>query len=340
MKSPARYPRIRAVAAAGLAALALVLAPPVAHAEAGRTGGEPWFQQTPADARQRAQALFAQALDKHQQLLRGEARELYEQALALWDNPDIRWNLALVLEDLGQYLRAHQQLEGALHWEAAVGAERLREIRDRMRTLEIEHLARIEVCSEEPGADVKLDGQPWLRDAASRSMLVLSGEHYIAASKPGYFPVSRTVYVKAGQRARVVLRMDEDRLIETRRWAVWKPWAMVLAGVAVAAVGVDLEQQAIAHRNAAAKLLPGPCNSFFGCTPTPSPAGYDRAVTDRQTAIGAFVAGGATLVVGLTMVRLNEQLHVHRTEARAPGPIEVTPILSADQVGISARLRF
>ena len=72
---------------------------------------EPWYPQSTADTRQRAQALFAQAIDKHLQLLRGDARDLYDQALVLWDNPDIQWNLALVLEDLGQYLRAYQQLD-------------------------------------------------------------------------------------------------------------------------------------------------------------------------------------------------------------------------------------
>ena len=339
MNSQTRYSFIRAITAPGLVALVLALTPSAVHAEARRTGGEPWYQQTPVDARQRAQALFAQAVDKHRQLLRRDAMELYEQALALWDNPDIRWNLALVLEDLGQYLRAYQQLEGALRWEAALGAERLREVRDRMRALETQRLSRIEAYSQEPGVDVKLDGQPWLGDAGRWSMLVLPGEHYIAASKPGYFPVSWTVYMKAGQRARVALRMDGDRLIETRRWTVSKPWTVVAAGVVVTAVGAGLERQAIVHRDAAAKSLPGLCDSPRGCTPATSPAGYDRAVTDRRIAIGAFVAGGTTLAVGLTMAWIN-QLQVHRTEAHEPARIEVTPIVSAGQAGISARLRF
>src|SRR5262249_39243080 len=133
--------------------------------------------------------------------------------------------------------------------------------------------------------------------------------------------------------------MDEDRLFETRRWSAWKPWVVVSAGVAVAAIGAGLERQATMHRDAAARLLPGPCDASRGCMPTTSPAGYARAVTDRRIAIGAFVAGGTTLAVGLTMAWIN-QLQVHHTEARAPGPIEVTPILSTDQVGISARLRF
>jgi hypothetical protein len=337
MKRPTRFRHLGAVAAAGL--LVLTLLSPATHAEVARTGDELWYHQAAVEVQQRARALFTQAVDKHRQLLRGDARDLYDQALALWDNPDIQWNLALVLEDLGQYLRAYQQLDGALRWGEALGAERLRDVRDRMQALETRHLARMEASSDEPGADITLDGQPWFHGAGHQATLVEPGQHYIAAHKAGFFPVTRSVSLTAGQTARVALPMDADRLFETRRWSAWKPWVVASAGVVVAAVGAGLERQSIVHRDAAARSLPGPCDSSRGCTPTTSPAGYARAVTDRRIAIGASVAGGTTLVVGLTMAWIN-QLQVHHTEARAPGPVEVTPILSTDQAGVSARLRF
>jgi hypothetical protein len=338
MESPTRYLPIRAVAAAGLAALALVLALPAARADVPRTGDEPWYRQASADARQRAQALFEQAVDEHQQLLRGEALELYEQALALWDNPDIRWNLALVLEDLGHYLRAYRQLERALHWEAALGAERLREVRDRMRVLETQRLARIETYLEEPRAEIKLDGQPWLRHAGRRSALVHPGEHYITASKPGYFPVTRSVSVTAGQQARVALPMDEDRLVETRRWTAWKPWTVVAAGVAVTAVGVVLEAQAFARRNAAADTLHDRCHTLT-CKPASSPALYEGAETKHTLAVGAFAAGGTAVAMGLALAWLNRP-RAYRAEARAPSRIELVPMLSPHQAELSVRIPF
>ena len=339
MNSHTRYLLIRAVAAPGLAALMLVLAVPTARAEITRTGTEPWYQQSNADARLQAQALFEQAVDKHKQLLRDDAMKRYEQALALWDNPDIRWNLALVLEDLGQYLRAHQQLESALRWETALGAERLRDVRDRMQRLETQHLARIKVSSDEPGADIKLDGQPWFRGPECQSTLVVPGEHYISAAKPGYFAVTRPVSVQAGQEIRVALPMDADRLLETRRWSSWKPWVVVAAGGVVTAVGASLERQAFVHRDAAAAALGGPCELRSGCPPTGSSDTYRRAVTDNRLAIGAFLAGGATVTVGLTLAWLN-QLHVHRTEPRPLAPIEIAPLVSVDQAGASALFRF
>ena len=332
---------VRTLAASGLAALAIVMALPAAQADVARTGGEPWYEQSTDSARQRARALFEQGLDKHHDFLRGDALELYEQALALWDNPDIRWNLALVLEDLGQYLRAHEQLEAMLRWGAALGAQRLRDVLDRMRELETRRLARIEASSDEPGADITLDGQAWFRGAGHQSALVKPGEHYVAARKAGAFPVTRSVSVTAGQAARVALPMDADRLIETRRWSAWKPWVVISAGVVATAVGAGLERQAIGLRSTAARSVANLdlCDSPKGCTPMASPADYDRAVTNNRIAIGAFVAGGTALAVGLTMAWIN-QLQVHRTEARAPGPIEITPILSTDRAGVSVRLRF
>src|SRR6185436_12821508 len=257
MKSSTRYLRIRFVLVPVLASLALVLALSTARAETVRTGGEPWYRQVPADVRKRVQALFAQAIDKLKQFLREDALALYDQALALWDNPDIQWNLALVLEDLGHYIRAYQQLESALRWGEALGPERLRQVRDRMRVLETQRLARIETDREEPAAMITLDGKPWLPRAGRRSTLVLPGEHYLAALKSGYLPVTRPVYVLAGQQARVPLPMDKERSIVTRRWTAWQPWAVIGAGIAVAVVGAGLDWQAFAHRDAAADALAG-----------------------------------------------------------------------------------
>ena len=338
MESFTRDRSVRVVAVAGLAALVLVLAPPAAWAEVTRTGDEPWHQQVSADARQQAEALFVQARDKHLQLLRGDAMALYEQALVLWDNPHIRWNLALILEDLGQYLRAYQALDRVLRWDTALGAEWLHDVQARMRVLETQHLARIETYGEEPGAEIKLDGQPWPRSAGGRSTLVLPGEHYVSAIKPGYFPVSRSTSVTAGQHVYVTLSMDVVRLIEKRRWSVWRPWAVVAVGVAIAAIGAELEARAFAERDAAADTLEDRCHTLT-CGPAFLPAVHDRAGTKHAFAVGAFAAGGTVVAVGLALAWLN-QPRAHRAEAREPSPIKLTPILSADRAELSALIRF
>jgi hypothetical protein len=203
MQPSTSFRYLGAVAALGLLTLALLAS--TARAEITRTGSEPWYQQPAADIR-RAKELFARAVSEHQQLKRGDARDLYDQALALWDNPDIRWNLALVLEDLGQYLRAHHQLESASRWGEALGAERLRDIRDRMTALET-HLARIDASCKEPATDITLDGQPWFHGSGQQSTLVEPGEHYVFARKAGFFPITSSILVAAGQVTRLDLAM-------------------------------------------------------------------------------------------------------------------------------------
>lgn len=320
----------------GLLVVALLTS--TALADVKRTGSEPWFQQATANIGL-ADTLFMRAVDVHRQLLRGAARDLYDEALKQWDNPDIRWNLAIVLEDLGQYVEAHHQLEQALRWGSALGAQRLRDIHDRMAALEGQRLARIEASSDEPNAEITLDGQPWFRGPGRRSALVLPGEHYIAAHKSGFFPVTRALAVSTGKAAHIALPMDKDQLVETRHWSVWKPWALASAGVVVTAIGVGLEQQAQKHLKTAMESLSDSCPDPVGCDPTTAPAAYRRATTERRIAVGALVAGGATLAVGLTMAWLN-RLQVHRTEARAMPAIEVIPVVSTEQAGISAQLRF
>jgi hypothetical protein len=328
---------VRSVACPALVALVLALPPLAAQADVARTGAEPWYQQATPEARAQAHERFVQAVDKHEQLLRPEARELYEQALTLWDNPDIRWNLALVLDDVGEYVRAHEQLEGALRWDAALGAERLRQVQERMQALETRRLARIDADGTEPGADVTLDGQPWFQGVGRRSMLVLPGTHYIIADKSEYFPLNVRAPVLAGERYHVTLRMTAAQVIETRRWSAWKPWAVVAAGVAAAAAGAVLERDAFAQRDSAARSLDDRCHAPV-CDLAPLPKTYGRARLENRLAIGAFAAGGTVLAAGLVLVWLDRP-RAHREEA-IPSLIELMPAVSADRVGVSASIRF
>ena len=332
-----RYRDLRCAACPALAALALVLAPLTAHADVTRTGTEPWYQLSSAEDRAQAHALFLQAVARHEELLRRQAVELYEQALALWDNPDIHWNLALELDDAGEYQRAHEQLARALRWGAALGDERLRDVQDRMQVLETQRLARIDADGAEPGADATLDGQPWFQGAGHHSTLVGPGTHYIAAAKPGYLPVTVRAPVLAGERYHVTLRMTADQVIETRRWSVWKPWAVVAAGVVFAAAGAVLERDAFARREDAGQALADHC-APRGCASVALPKTYDRARLENRLAIGAFAAGGTALVAGLALVWLDRP-RAHRGEA-VPPSFELMPAVSSGRVGVSAAIRF
>jgi tetratricopeptide (TPR) repeat protein len=327
----------RAIAVAALSVLALIAATPAAHAQVQRTGREPWYQESTPEARRQAQVLFEQGVDKHLQLLRGAAMELYAQALVLWDNPDVRWNLALVLDDLGKYLSAHEQFEYTLRWDAALGADRLQQIRARMDVLERQRLARIEVDGTEPEADIQLDGQPWFRGVGRRTTLVTPGTHYVGATKPEYTPTSVSLTAAAGEQYRVTLRMRLDHPIDLRRWSAWKPWSVVAAGVAGLAAGAVLERQAFVYRDIAANKLRQVCDQDIACAPTPAPEN-DRARTDSRRAIAAFAVGGTAVAIGAVLSWLNQP----RGEIPKvpPSSFELVPTGSPGGAGISAQTRF
>jgi hypothetical protein len=206
-----------------------------------------------------------------------------------------------------------------------------------MQVLESQRLARIDADGAEPGADATLDGQPWFQGAGRHSKLVLPGTHFIAASKPGYFPATVRAPVLAGERYHVTLRMTADQVTETRRWAAWKPWAVVAAGVGLAAAGAALERDAFTRRQDAGKALGARC-APPGCAPVALPETYDRARLENRLAIGAFAAGGAALVTGLALVWLDRP-QAHRDEA-VPPSFELMPAVSSGQVGVSAAIRF
>jgi tetratricopeptide (TPR) repeat protein len=298
----------------------------------------PWERDVSAEDQRLAETLFAQALELHDQLLRDLAMTRYEEALSHWDHPDIRLNLALLMKDMGQYLRAYEHLEAALAWgpEALDEHDRDRLLAERQKLLK-HHLAVVEGRCDRPGAEVALDGKPWFRGPGEARQVVLPGEHVFTARKPGYFPVAKNIMVSAGARGVVTLSMSVDGIIETRRWKPWTPWAVIASGVVVGMVGAGLDWDAARQLDRARNELDESCGSDL-CDPA-TPGAYDRALWEHRIGTGAMVAGGTLAATGLALVFLN-QPRAYRTEDRDRGTFELVPMASPDTAGVSARFRF
>ena len=298
----------------------------------------PWERDVSAEDRRLAETLFAQASEFHTQLLRDYAVTRYEEALSHWDNPDIRWNLALLMKDMGQYLLAWEHLEAALAWGPEAFDERDRDKPLAMRqTLLQHHLAVVEARCDQPGAEVALDGKPWFRGAGGARRVVLPGEHVLTARKPGYFPVARTIFVLAGRPAAVTMLLSVDGIFEKRRWKPWMPWAVISSGVVMGVMGAGLDWDAFRLRNGAEGEL-AECVGMGMCEPK-TPTSYDRALWEHRIGTGAMVVGGAVAAAGLALVFLN-QPRVYRTEDRERGTFELVPMVSPDTAGASAQFRF
>jgi hypothetical protein len=121
----------------------------------------PWGQGVSDADRDRAIAIFLAANVLLEDTLFARAAAGYEEALAIWDHPAFRYNLALARIHLDQPIAAYESLELAVRH----GPEPLSS-QDRydhaLRYLELlrNQLAHVEVTCDEPGATVTLDGKP------------------------------------------------------------------------------------------------------------------------------------------------------------------------------------
>jgi len=91
----------------------------IAGAGAGRARAEPptpWARDVPAAQQERARALFEDGNQLFAQQAHGPALDRYRAAVALWDHPMIRFNMAVTEIRLDRVLDAAEDLQAALRF--------------------------------------------------------------------------------------------------------------------------------------------------------------------------------------------------------------------------------
>ena len=256
-----------------------------------------------------------------------DALATYTRALALWDHPAIRYNIAVCLINLDRPVEALDNLEHAMRFGAApLGPDLWRQAQMNQKLLAA-RVAEIEVQSE-PGAAVSLDGKPL--DGASQR--VLTGDHQIVVEKPKYQTETRAIRLNPGEHVTIKIELKPVAVARTlhRRWSRWIPWSVLGGGVVVAAVGapVYLAAGSSLDRYDAAVTADCPHGCIAG-TPAAKTVMDLKSHADAQetAAISLFVAGGAIAATGFVMVILNQ-------------PHLVTPVVGTDHVGLALSGRF
>ena len=128
---------------------------------------------------------------------------------------------------------------------------------------------------------------------------------------------------------------------------MWKPWAVVGAGVAIAATGGALH--ALSARGfsqfdagfATLTCAPTGCTGAqIAAENAGLPAVLDRARLEQRLAVGAYLLGGAALATGIYLVYKN-QPHLIEQDApdAAPRGVAVTPVIAPDSIGILVSVR-
>lgn len=302
---------------------------------------KPWNRGVPLTTREAAKDLFLEGNRLFNIPVYTRAAEKYLAALAMWKHPAFHFNLAITQLNLGQDVEARDSLEQAVrHGEEPLGPEQFKEARRQLHDVE-SHLGRIQISCQTQGAEVTLDGATLFTGPGSHERWVKVSTHEVTVKKPGYLSEARRVTVLAAKRHDIDLRLITlDEAADTgRRWATWKPRAVVAAGGAIAAASGVLHALAFRNFSSYDKGFSSlDCTKSIGCTkdqigPTLN-AQLSLATREQQFAVGGYIAGGSVVAAGVLLLYLNRP-HVLEERASSSPAVVVSPTLSAGGFGIA-----
>lgn len=298
-----------------------------------------WAQGvSPADQRT-AMALFQEGNTLMDASAFVKAIEKYQQALEHWKHPAIHYNLALALMNLNQPTELYEQLEAATrHGPTPLDSEKYKHALGYKALLE-KQLTWLEVTCDKAGATVTLDGRPLFVAPGRFKGLVHPGMHSLVAVKPGYVFVdkSQTLNLKPGEQVKLDLKLyTEDEVTRYRkRWPAWIPWAVMGSGLAVAAGGGLLYQQASENYG----VFSSGITECGGCRPEPGLADIrTRGDTLQTAAFGAYALGGTALITGTVLFILN-RTQPYRIDPTTGEELQISPLVGGTN-GVQATLRF
>lgn len=310
------------------------------------------YEEPSEEQKNLARTLHERAHKYHERGRYGEAAELYVKSLEHWPSPRVHLRAGILFMNAARMLEAFDHLREALRCdggelEASKRANAQKRL-DRLRA----RLAELEVDCREPEARVLLNGAPWFtcgrqtpdRQTTDRQKrVVFAGPYVVEVQKPGYFTVRQSVTIKAGERVRVtpnVLSIQEGTLV-TRRWAVWKPWSLLGAGVALGAASSGLLVQSIGRRDDVEQRLATACplDSCSRETATELERDYSRSTIENRVAMIGLGVSATIAIVGMARLYANRPRSRKRPEA-GTATVKVTPMAAPEHVGVTVGLRF
>ncbi len=291
----------------------------------------PWAKGVPQAEKDASFVLFDSG---NQLFLEGQftdALAKYEEAIKHWDHPAIRFNMVRCLIQLSKPVEAYANLELALQYGAAPLEENVWEQAPTIQKLLEGQIAEVEVSCKQPDTKVTLDGAPYLDCPGSQKTRIVPGPHQVVAKRKGYLTFTKEVSLFAGNDESVPIELIplEKAGVATRKWAAWKPWAVVGAGAVIGGLGGLVQLSAIDQMNKYNDAIGEDC-ADGGCDPDAVPAGTANfettALFRNKVAIGMMVTGGAVLVTGAVLVVMNREKIVYPTESSEPSGVALAPL--------------
>jgi hypothetical protein len=296
---------------------------------------QPWEVGVDEASRAAALELFGQGNELFTESEYLRAAEKYRAALTSWDHPRIHGNLATVLINLDDPIKALEHIDRALArgagpFEAHVHTQLLTH-----RKLLEAQLTTLRIRCSVDGVAVTLDGKPLFTGPGDAVVRVRSGSHQAVARKKGHLTQTRNVSAAGGDTLDVTLKpipLSEATSYE-RRWTPWIPWTVAGGGAVLALSGFAFGRASVAARDDYEAGLRDGCPS--GCAPEEVPEQVyddrDRAELFNAFEVTGYLVGGAAIVTGTVLIILNQERPVFTDESGER--LSVVPLLSPGQLG-------
>jgi hypothetical protein len=279
--------------------------------EQGSAGDRPWASGVSASEQKVALDLFKEGNVSLKEPNFARAVQKYREALSHWDHPAIHYNMALALLNLDQPVETHEHFSAALKYGAApLDADKFEQATRYKKLLEKE-LAGVDIRCNMEGATVKLDGKVLYTAPGRYTGLTTAGPHSIVATKEGYITNELSLPLPAGETKVFELNlMTTDDLTEYRRlWPTYVPYAVLIAGVAIAAAGAALHIGAAQASYKSFDNQVAMCaatHPALGCTLTPElESQRQRADILQGAGIAGYAVGAALVVTGAVLLYAN-----------------------------------
>jgi len=270
----------------------------------------PWAQGVPTVQQDQANALFDEGNQLFAQQAHGPALDKYRAAIALWDHPMIRFNMAVTEIRLDRILEAAQDLEQALRFGQTPFTSDLYHQALDYQTLLAGRIGDLEVSCTQAAVQVLLDGKPWFECPGTRKLRVTTGEHVVVGDRAGFLNSSSRVVVAGGAVAtqRINLVSLEAAAYLVYPHPRWIPWTVAGSGVAIALGGLGYylagKNEMDAFHSDFANTCATGCEADLS-SHAPLRRERDSAVLKGKIAVSMMVAGGAITVGGVVLAILN-----------------------------------
>ena len=303
----------------------LIIAIALAVAAAPALAGNAWEVGVSASDQAHANAIFAEANTLFAEQAHAAALEKYKAAIAIWDHPLIRYNMAVSEIRLDRILEAAEDLDAALRFAQAPFTPELYEQALDYQALVKKQLGVIEVTCTEPGAHILLDGKPWFSCPGKQQQKVLAGEHVILGEKKEYLTRSQRIVVKGGaiDAESIALVPIESAVKLEYRYPRWMPYTVAAAGLAIAGGGVAFyfagRSQMDQFNSDFTTNCPAGCKMDFSDKPFLRDE-KDSAELKGNIGVGMMAAGGAVAVTGIILTIANKAQRVMPSVEAQPTP--------------------